>query len=249
MGVAAVTHYAVPMNLVARTQVFPGALARTFFPRMSSLPAEEARALGARALSSLGYGYAAVCAPGIILAAAFFRYWIGPDFSLVAAPVARILFLGAWINGMAFVAFTLLQSQGRPDVTGMLHAIEVLPFLAILWFLTSTFGINGAATAWSLRTTVDAFALFWAAGMSRSVVVAATARPFALLCGSEVVARFVGSSLGFALPTAVLAGVIGIALAFAYSEDWRRLLTAQLGARARGFAAGLLRRTKPAQSG
>ena len=107
-----------------------------------------------------------------------------------AAPVAQILFFGAWINGLAFIAFTLLQSQGRPDITGKLHLMEALPFLAILWGLTNTtFGINGAAIAWSLRCTVDALALFWAAGMPRREVLSAL-RPAVLLSASGVAAHF-----------------------------------------------------------
>ena len=42
-------------------------------------------------------------------------------------------FVEAWINGLAFIAFTLLQGQGWPDVIGELHVIELVPFLAILW--------------------------------------------------------------------------------------------------------------------
>jgi O-antigen/teichoic acid export membrane protein len=247
IGVAEVAHYAIPMNLVLRTQTLPVALGRTFFPRMSMLSREGAHTLGGRALQALGYGYAAVCAPAIILAPAFFRYWIGPNFALVSAPVAQILFLGAWINGLAFVAYTLIQSQGRPDLTGKLHFAEVLPFLCILSFLTSTFGITGAAAAWSLRAVVDAFAMFWAAGISRRIVVAAIARPVALLCGSEVISRFVGSGLGLALPAAILAGLIAIGLAYSYSDDWRHFLAIQF-ARARSLAETLIRRAKPAQS-
>jgi O-antigen/teichoic acid export membrane protein len=247
LGVAEVAHYAVPMNLILRTQTFPIALGRTFFPRMSSLPRDAAHELGARALQALGYGYAALCAPGIILAPVFFRYWIGPDFALVSAPVAQILFFGAWINGLSFVAYTLIQSQGRPDLTGKLHFAELLPFLGVLWLLTANFGINGAATAWSLRCVVDAFAMFWAAGISRRDVASAIARPAALLCGSEIAARFVGSSLGLALPAAVLAGLISIGLAYAYSDDFRRILAVQF-ARARSVGEGLIRRVKPAQS-
>ena len=130
---------------------------------MSSSSPVEARSLASRALTSLAYGYGAICAPAIILAPAFFRYWIGADFASVAAPVAEILFLGAWINGLAFVPYFLLQSQGRPDVTGKLHAAEVLPFVGVLWGLTSAFGIAGAAAAWSLRCAADAVCLFWAA--------------------------------------------------------------------------------------
>jgi O-antigen/teichoic acid export membrane protein len=247
LGVAQVAHYAVPMSLVLRTQTLPAALGRTFFPRLSSLPREAAHELGARALKTLGYSYAVVCAPGIILAPVFIRYWIGHDFGLVSGPVAPILFFGAWFGGLSFVAYTLIQSQGRPDLTGKLHFAELLPFLGVLWVLTESFGIKGAAIAWTLRSVVDAFAMFWAAGISRRDVALAVVRPAALLCGCEIASRFVGSSrLGLALPAAVLAGLVSIGLAYAYSDDSRRIITIQL-VQARSFAEGLIRRAKPAQ--
>ena len=130
MGVASVAHYAVPMNLVLRSGAIPWAFGRTFFPRMSSLSGDAAYALGARALSSMAYGFAAICAPAIILSPTFFRYWVGPDFALISAPVAQILFPGMWMSGLSFVGFTLLQSQGRADLTGKLSMLEFLPFLA-----------------------------------------------------------------------------------------------------------------------
>ena len=92
LGVAAVTHYAVPMNFVSRSLIIPVALVRAFFPRMSSLPGEEAKTLASRAFTPLAYGYAAICAPAIIGAHTFFRYWMSADFAQVAAPVAEILF-------------------------------------------------------------------------------------------------------------------------------------------------------------
>ena len=83
----------------------------------------------ARALSSMAYGFAAVCAPAIILSPIFFRYWISADFAQVSAPVAQILFPGMWMAGLSLVGFTLLQSQGRADLTGKLSMIEFLPFM------------------------------------------------------------------------------------------------------------------------
>jgi O-antigen/teichoic acid export membrane protein len=245
IGVAGVAHYAIPMNLVMRTQTLPLALGRTFFPRMSVLPRDQALELGGRALQSLGYGYAAACAPGIILTPVFFRYWIGPEFSLISAPVAQILFIGAWITGLAFVTYTLIQSQGRPDITGKLHLAEVLPFLGILWLLTTHFGIIGAAIAWSLRSTIDALAMFWAAGLPRRVVVSAVARPAALLGISEAAAWFIGQNFMLAVPAALLAGAAALALAYTYSPDWRRFLSSQFR-RARGVVHGFMRPDRPA---
>ena len=139
MGVGAVAHYSVPMNLVLRSGAIPVAFGRTFFPRMSSLSGDAAHVLAVRGLSSMAYGFAAVCAPAIILSPTFFRYWIGADFAAISAPVAQFLFPGMWMAGLSFVGFTLLQSQGRADVTGKLNLIEFLPFLAILWGLTQAF--------------------------------------------------------------------------------------------------------------
>ena len=247
IGVAGVAHYAVPMNLVVRSQTVPAALARTFFPRMSVLSGDAARDLGARALLTLGYGYAAICAPGIVISPVFFRYWIGPDFAQIAAPVAQILFIGAWINGLAFVSFTLIQGQGRPDLTGKLHLAEIVPFLGILWILTSSLGLNGAAIAWSLRSAVDAFAMFWAAGMSRRVTVAATARPAALLFASGAAAQSVGTNLVLAPAVAALVGLAAAWMAYIYCDDWRKFAIGQLR-RARALVEARIGRTGPAPS-
>jgi O-antigen/teichoic acid export membrane protein len=223
VGVVAVAHYAVPLSLVQRSNAIPVAFGRTFFPRMSSLSGDDARVLAGRALSTMGYGFAAVCAPAIILSPTLLRYWIGADFALSAGPVAQILFFGMWIWSTSFVAFTLLQSQGRADVTGKLHIAEALPFLAIVWLLTTTLGINGAALGWSMRLAVDACAMFWVAGMKRADVLAALSPPAALLFASGASGYFFGSSPGPALLSAFVAGWIALALAYALCDDWRRL--------------------------
>ena len=234
LGTASVTHYAIPMTLILRSQIFPAALARTFFPRMSSLPRDAAQALGGRALSTLGYGYAIVCAPAIILASTFFRYWIGPDFAIAAAPVAKILFFGGWINGLAFVAFTLLQGQGRPDLTGRIHMFEILPFLGLLWALTTTLGIVGAALAWSLRCSVDAFILFYVADLRRKDILPALL-PVTVLLLSALATFVIGSSFVAVLSAALLAGLLSFFLACMFSEDWRRLILRQVVPRVTAF--------------
>jgi O-antigen/teichoic acid export membrane protein len=243
MGVSAVAHYSVPMNLVLRSGAIPVAFGRTFFPRMSSLSGEAAYTLGARGLSSMAYGFAAVCAPAIILSPTFFRYWIGADFAAVSAPVAQFLFPGMWMAGLSFVGFTLLQSQGRADITGKLNIIEFLPFLAILWSLTHAFGIVGAAIAWSLRCTIDASVIFWASGIKRKDLLP-LAPPAILLVATLVAARFLGSYLLLDLVVATFAGIASVVLSYFFSEDWRAILLS-LANRARVSVSGLMSRAKP----
>ncbi len=230
VGVAAVAHYVVPMNLVTRSQIFAGALARTLFPRLSNSTPAEARRLASDAAVSLAFGYGAICAPAMILTPVFFRHWIGAEFARHSTPVAEILFFGAWINGVAFVPFGLLQSQGRPDVTGKFHAAEVLPFVLVLWACTSAFGIRGAAAAWSLRCAVDALLLIWASHLPRGAVLKALAAPLALLLLASAASAAVGPRLWLSFGVATIFGLCGVGLALASSPEIRDA-AAQLGRR------------------
>ncbi len=243
IGVAAVAHYAVPMSLVQRSAAIPVAFGRTLFPRMSSLSGEAAHTLGRRALSTMAYGFAAICAPAMILSPTFFRYWIGADFATVAAPVAQLLFPGMWMGALGLVGFTLLQSQGRADVTGKLNIIEFLPFIGILWSLTIAFGIVGAAAAWTLRCTVDALVMLWLSGMKRGDFLLLLP-PAALLVASLVMARFLDFSLVITFPVAAFIGAASFVLGYLFSEDWRNLTLAQLN-RARVVLGNLTSRAKP----
>lgn len=163
LGTTSVTYYSVPMNLVVRSQVLAAALSRTLFPRLSRVTDDEARRLAENAMVALAHVYSAICAAGIILASPFLVIWMGQDFASYAAPVAELLLIGTWINGLAFIPYAMLQGQGRPDVTAMFHALELIPFVLLLWFVANQFGLVGAAAAWVLRVAIDAGLLMAAA--------------------------------------------------------------------------------------
>ena len=55
--------------------------------------------------------------------------------------------------------YSLIQGQGRPDITAKVHLIEVVPFVALLWVLMQLFGLSGAAWAWTGRVTADCLIL------------------------------------------------------------------------------------------
>ena len=71
-GVAAVTYYAVPLNLISRSQIIPGAISRAIFPRLASSEAEEAKALSARARQRL---HDEICARALCVEVA----WASPQ--------------------------------------------------------------------------------------------------------------------------------------------------------------------------
>lgn len=215
LGLTAVTHYSVPMSLVGRSQILAAALSRTLFPRMSRSNWDEARDVAEKAFVMLAFGYGAVSAAAIILARPFLVLWMGQDFALVAAPIAELLLIGGWVNGLAFLPFALLQGQGRPDITAKFHALELIPFVFILWFLAKEFGLIGAAAAWVLRCAADGGFLFATARFQKARLRTLLV-PFAFILGSFLLLRFVHLTLLDAFLAAALFGggllVTGIVL-------------------------------------
>jgi O-antigen/teichoic acid export membrane protein len=102
--------------------------------------------------------------PLVLLVVAFapegLRLWLGDSFARNGTPVLRWLAAGVFVNALAQVPFSFIQSIGRPDVTARLHLLEFPFYLAAVWFLTRHFGIEGTAIAWAGRCIVDAVLLF-----------------------------------------------------------------------------------------
>ena len=164
-GARAVTYYAVPFSLVARAEVLPSSLARTLFPRLSALDGMEARTLARDAVRTLAVVMTPLVVAGLVVLEPFLRLWVGDELAAAGAPVGAILLLGLWFNGLAYIPFTLLQAQGRPDVPAKLHVLELPPYLVALGVGLAVAGIEGAAWAWTLRAVADAALLFSRAGI------------------------------------------------------------------------------------
>ncbi len=170
LGAAAVAHYTVPAEFSSRFRILPGALARSLFPRMSAQSPAQASRQGSESLAVLSAVMTPLVVLGILAIGPFLGLWIGHDFALKAAPVGQLILIGIWINSHAFLPYTQLQAQGRPDLVAKFHLLEILPFVGILWLGVSFLGLAGAALAYTLRVAADAALLFWASGMWRQAL-------------------------------------------------------------------------------
>lgn len=197
LSVEAVAFYTVPSNLVSRASVIPGAVAASLFPRLSRSSQKDSAQLASDAVAAL----AAVMTPAIVLAMAvlpiFMQHWVGRRFAAHAAPVGIILLVGIWVSGLAYIPYSHLQASGRPDIVAKFHAIELIPFLGVLWLGLHYFGLVGAAYAWTFRVSCDGLLLFKAGGRiprwqrllpgGLFVVAAGIFAPTALLSGRTIV--------------------------------------------------------------
>lgn len=163
VGMVAVTAYTVPYNLVMRSTMLPSSLQTALFPRFAMQEPADAGALATRTIVTIGALMTPIVVLGLLLLKPFMIFWVGTGLAERAAPVGQILLVGIWVNALAGIPYTYLQSRGRPDLPAKFHVLELIPYIAILWLLIELIGIAGAAWAWDLRVLADTMLLFWAA--------------------------------------------------------------------------------------
>lgn len=160
---ANVAHYSVASELVVKLLILPRAWVSALFPPLTmhfATRSEEADRLFGRAVAWL----AAAMAPAVLgiyaLAPEFLSWWVGPEVGGAAAPILRILSAGIYVYSLAYLAFSLLQSAGRPDLAARWHLIELVPFMLAAVWATRRWGIAGMAGVWTARCGVEALVLF-----------------------------------------------------------------------------------------
>jgi O-antigen/teichoic acid export membrane protein len=163
MTMQAVAFYSTPNEVVTKLLLLPAGLAGVMFPTFSTMlvsdPAEANRLYS----RSVKYLIVALLPPivAIVLFGHFgLRIWLGADFASHSTLALQILSFGVLANGLAHVPFALIQGAGKPEWTGKLHLLELPIYLALFYPLVRSFGITGAAVAWSGRMVVDAGVLF-----------------------------------------------------------------------------------------
>jgi O-antigen/teichoic acid export membrane protein len=164
LGPSAVAYYSVPFSMAMKMLIAPAAITRALFPRFSRVSHAETEILSRRSLMTLTSVMTLICVPAILIADPGLRWWISENFAHESHLTAEILLVGTWINGLAMLPFTLLQGRNRPDVIAKLHALEILPFIVVLWLCIKTMGQSGAALAWCIRVAADGGLMFLAAG-------------------------------------------------------------------------------------
>ena len=163
LSVGAVAYYTAPFDIVNRLLVVPGAVAIVLFPAfaVSMVQDQERTAV----LLSRGVKYVLLAVfPVVLLLAAFapegLRIWLGPAFAVNGSPVLRWLAAGVLISSISQIPFSLIQGSGRAHITAAFQLAELPVYLLALRFLVRSYGLEGAAIAWTARVALDAILLF-----------------------------------------------------------------------------------------
>jgi len=163
VSMTAVAYYATPYELVTKLLIIPGALVGVMFPAFSASFSQDRARTAALYSRCVKYVFL-ILFPAVLLTVGLAQngltLWLGADFAQHSSRVLQWLAAGVFLNSLAQVPLALVQGVGRPDLTAMLHLVELPFYLLGLWWLISTYGVEGAAIAWTARVGVDAFILF-----------------------------------------------------------------------------------------
>lgn len=162
LSVSVVTYYAAPNELVTKMWLFTAALHPVFFPALATAATRDTTHAATLFGRLLRVTFAGLFLPTlllVLLAPDILRIWLGAAFAERSTTVLQVLAIAVFVNTLGQGGLTLIQSFGRPDITGKYHAVELPFYAAALWLLLPRFGILGVALAWGARAIVDAVLL------------------------------------------------------------------------------------------
>lgn len=164
LTMSAVAYYTTPYEVISRLLIVPGAFMGVMFPAFSVLSISDKEKLTQLYQSSIRYLVLAIMPVVVLLilsADSLLYLWIGEEFAENSTVVMQILAVGIFANSLAMVPSTAIQAVGRPDIRAKIHMVELPVYLAMIWFFTQAWGIEGVALAWTLRVTMDGLMILY----------------------------------------------------------------------------------------
>ena len=163
ISIASVAYYTTPFDILQRLWIIPTSIVLTLFPAFSTLSGigyhQRTRELF---FSSMKY-LMAVSTPIIIVLIFFARQilstWLGADFMQNSLVPFQILAIGALIGIVAPLTGAILEGYGRPDIVAKVYLINAPLNLLLVWYLTKTLGLAGAAITAAVRTCIETIVL------------------------------------------------------------------------------------------
>jgi O-antigen/teichoic acid export membrane protein len=178
-GISAVGFYTAPYEGVTRLLLIAVSLAASLLPALTSLETRGDRTQSTALVSSSGRTLMVVMAPPLALVFAFapalLRIWLSPAYATQSSTALRILAVGVFANALAQLPFVSLYAINRPDLPAKFHLAELAIHIPLTIFLVRTFGIAGAAGAWTTRVTIDLCLLLLASSRCAGVSISAVA--------------------------------------------------------------------------
>lgn len=155
VGAVLLPLYAIPQEGLQRLLMIPAALSGALLPQLSKLSPSSAASVYKHNYKRIAFIMLGLCTSAAAFIYNVLAWWISPEFAQQALPIALVLCLGIWFNGVALVPYALIHANGNPKITATFHLLELVLYVIALWWLAIHFGLIGAAWAWVARVVLD----------------------------------------------------------------------------------------------
>lgn len=161
LGAQVMAKYAITYQIVDKIVILAGSLTNIMFPKFAIGKNADANQkkylrLSGNVISYFGILYF-IC---VLLAHDwFFSIWINETFSREMSTTVKLLSAGFAINVMGFIPFNFLQARGDAKLTAYLHLFELPFYIVLIFFTTTSHGLEGAAFAFFVRCSFDTILL------------------------------------------------------------------------------------------
>lgn len=162
LSVGAITYYATPADVLTKILIFPGAVTGVLFPAFASAvytSRSRTFSLFHRSWDATFFMIFPMVFAAAMLAEPGLTLWLDAEFADRSSSIVKWLAFGVLANGLAQLPYSLLQSAGNSKSVALIHVFELPLYIAFLYGMVITFGITGAAIAWTARAAVDLVAL------------------------------------------------------------------------------------------
>ena len=230
-GLAAVGFYTAPYEGITRILLIPVSVFSSLLPALTSMEAGRETARSGRIASASERILTPVMALPLSLVFVFapelLRVWLGAQYADQSALALRWLTVGVMANSLASPLMVMLYAKNRPDLPAKFHLVELAIHLPLTIVLIRSFGIAGAAAAWTIRVGLDMSLLLWgAARVSQSpvLVVAGGRVGRSALAILLLLAGLAGSKLLASRSIVAVVAVSAAAIAIFVLGSWRWIL-------------------------
>lgn len=227
-------YYLVPEEIAIRMLLVPRAWIDVLFPAFVTSfnsPDEDPTRLFRRGVNVLTLMTMAIALPAAVFLPDVLSVWLpeGEVYATRGRFVIRCLVIGVFIHGVARVIWYFVQAAGRPDLAARMHLVQLPIYLGGAYFLISSYGIDGAAIAWTTRVTIDLLLLAGAAARFLTNPRAVLGHALVLLAGAATLIALAALPHGFFARI----GTSAVALVVFYVAAWHWVLSAD----ERGYVA------------
>jgi O-antigen/teichoic acid export membrane protein len=159
VGATGLGYYTGAAEAANRFLLIPSTVFSAMLPALAHTEARGARDRSLAATRAAARQLAALLLPLCLALFTFapeiLRVWLGPGFAREAGTALRILAVGVFLGGLAHLPLAVLYGVGRPDLPAKFHLVEVVVHVPLTFLLVKSWGITGAALAWTVRCGAD----------------------------------------------------------------------------------------------